>query len=175
MCQPTYSACTSVGFAKHIKKKKVKTAMYVIRISQQTRDIETILGQCWPIVDERDERPIICSYVHMFRRRNEIAFFVVCLPYCVCYHFVFFLVNIFLINYDNWPHFQQTFLLLTFVATNLFHIFLAPPPPPRYQMVRTQIKVGEEGATFSYRISSNQAINQLGRHKLLPLNPTARE
>ena len=67
-------------------------------------------------------------------------FFVVCFPYYVRYHLVFFLVNIFFINFDNKLFFLPTFLtkffFLTFVATNYFLQFNSSPPPPRYQMVR---------------------------------------
>ena len=57
------------------------------------------------------------------------------------YHLVFFLVNIFFINFDNKlffsAHIFNKLFFLTFVATNYFFNFnLASPPPPRYQMVR---------------------------------------
>ena len=62
-------------------------------------------------------------------------FFVVCFPYYVRYHLVFFLVNIFFINFDNKlffsAHIFNKLFFLTFVATNFFLNFnLAPPPPP---------------------------------------------
>ena len=69
-------------------------------------------------------------------------FFVVCFPYYVRYHLVFFLVNIFFINFDNklffCPNFQQTFFS-DFCGDKLFFQFYSrpsPPPTPRYQMVR---------------------------------------
>ena len=66
-----------------------------------------------------DQRPTI-FYV------SSKNFFVVRFPYYVRYHFVFFLVNIFFINFDN------KLFFLTFVATNYFFQFLlAQPPPPR--------------------------------------------
>ena len=60
-----------------------------------------------------------------WRSTYDIFFlcFVVCFPFYVGYHLVFFLVNIFFINFDNnfflCPHFQQ------------FLWRLAPPPPPQ--------------------------------------------
>ena len=76
----------------------------------------------------------------MFRRRIFLSYaFLICFPYYVGYHLVFFLVNIYFINFENklffCPHFQQTFFL-TFVATNYFFQFFLGPPP-RYQMVRS--------------------------------------
>ena len=62
-------------------------------------------------------------------------FFVVCFPYYVGYHLLFFLVNIFFTNFDNklffLPKFSTNFFFLTFVATNnFFNFFYQPPPPP---------------------------------------------
>ena len=48
-------------------------------------------------------------------------FFVVCFPYYVRYHLVFFLVNIFFINFDNK-------LLFLWRQTFFFNFNLAPPP-----------------------------------------------
>ena len=57
-------------------------------------------------------------------------FFVVCFPYYVCYHLMFFFGQHIFHQFQQQtffcPHFQQTFFF-TFVATNYF--FLAPPPP----------------------------------------------
>ena len=74
-----------------------------------------------------DQRPTIfflCLVEEIFCRR------VYAFP--VRYHLVFFLVNIFFINFDNKlffsAHIFNKLFFLTFVATNYF--FLAPPPPP---------------------------------------------
>ena len=65
---------------------------------------------------------------------SSMNFFVVCFPYYVRYHLVFFLVNIFLINFNNklffLPTFSTNFFVLTFVATNYFFQFFSKPPPP---------------------------------------------
>ena len=67
-------------------------------------------------------------------------FFVLFFPYYVDYHLVFFLVNVFFINFDNKlffsAHIFNKFFFLTFVATNYFFIFFLGSPPPRYHMVR---------------------------------------
>ena len=67
-------------------------------------------------------------------------FFVLCFPYYVGYHSVFFLVKIFFINFANklffCPHFRQTFVFPDFCCHKLFFSSPPPPPPPRYQMVR---------------------------------------
>ena len=68
---------------------------------------------------------------------SSTNFFVVCLPYYVRYHLVFFLVNIFFINFDN-KLFLPTFstnVFSDFCGDKLF-FFSILPPPPRYQMVR---------------------------------------
>ena len=82
-----------------------------------------------------DQRPTIFFYV------SSKTFFVVCFLYYVRYHLVFFLVNIFFINFDNTlffcPHFKRTFFS-DFCGDKLFFSIFSspPPPPPRYQMVR---------------------------------------
>ena len=74
-----------------------------------------------------DQRPTIFFYVSLKK------FFVICFPYYVRYRLVFFVFNIFFINFDNilffCPHFQQTFFFwLLWRQTIFFNFNLAPPP-----------------------------------------------
>ena len=65
-------------------------------------------------------------------------FLVVCFPYYVRYHLVFFLVTIFFINFDKklffLPTFSTIFFFLTFMATNYFFQFYSSPLPPPPQI-----------------------------------------
>ena len=74
---------------------------------------------------------------HFISSKN---FFVVCFPYYVFYHLVFFLFNIFFINFDNklffLPTFSTNFFFWLLWRQTIFFNFFLPPPPPRYQMVR---------------------------------------
>ena len=63
-------------------------------------------------------------------------FFVVCSPYYVRFHLVFFLVTIFFINFNNILFFLTTFSTNFFFQTSvtanyLFPFFSSPPPPPQ--------------------------------------------
>ena len=75
-----------------------------------------------------DQRPTFFFYVSL---KN---FFVICFPYYVGYHLVFFLVNIFFINFDNKlffsAHIFNQLFFLTFVGTNYFFQFFSRPSPP---------------------------------------------
>ena len=69
--------------------------------------------------------------VRQFFYVSSKNFFVVCFPYYVRYHLVFFLVNIFLTNFDNklffCPHFSRTFF--SDVCGDKLFFFSIPPPP----------------------------------------------
>ena len=60
-------------------------------------------------------------------------FFVVCFPYYVRYHLVFFLVNIFFINFDNKlffsAHIFNKLFFSDFCGDKLFFSILFQPPP----------------------------------------------
>ena len=61
--------------------------------------------------------------------------FVVCFPYYVRYHLVFFLVNIFFINFDNKlffsAHIFNKLFFSDFCGDKLFISILMSPPPPQ--------------------------------------------
>ena len=67
-----------------------------------------------------------------FRCRTEICIIVVCLSYYVRHHLVFFLVNIFFINFDNKLFYLTTFSR-TFVSpfhTVVSHVVALEEPTP---------------------------------------------
>ena len=74
-----------------------------------------------------DQRPTIFFYI------MSKKFFEVCFPYYVRYHLVFFLVNIFFINFDNKLFFSahifsKLFFWFLWRQTIFLNFNLAPPP-----------------------------------------------
>ena len=97
----------------------------------------TLLGTHHLISGEGGGRVFVaCKLFILPPRENTLL----CFPYYVRYQLVFFLVNIFFINFDNKLFFSayifNKLFFLTFVATNYLSQFFSSPPPPRYQMVR---------------------------------------
>ena len=87
----------------------------------------------WTIFFFGNQRPTIFFYV------SSKDFFVVCFLYYVGYLLVFFLVNIFFINFDNKLFFLPTFstnffFWLLWRQTIFFNFFLASPPLPPPQI-----------------------------------------
>ena len=106
------------------------------------------------------QRPTIFFYV------SSKKFFVACFPYYVCYNLVFFLVNIFFINFDNnllfSAHIFNKLFFSVFCGDKLFFsIFLGPPSPPppdiKWYLLSAFDHLKElETTEFIYRVKENR-------------------
>ena len=100
-------------------------------------------------------------------------FFVVCFPYYVRYHLVFFLVNIFFINFDNKLFFLLTFstnfFFLNFGATNSFFQFQFSPPPPDIKWCVPNIHTPSPPGTIRSRVFDRAIFHRTAPVVLLTL------
>ena len=133
------------GIAKNIRKRLYKMMMVSDMRMNETTQIISRKGRTIRYLGGGPIAFVACKFFFYLREKtifffwrstsddffyvSSKKFFVVCFPYYVRYHLVFFLVNILFINFDNKLFFLPTFSTnFFFVATNYF--FLAPPPPP---------------------------------------------
>ena len=107
----------------------------ILRTRNKITDFLMILVWASPFKRENnlffcDQRPTI--FILCFVEEMKYLFFVVCFPYYVRYHLVFFSgQHIFHQFRQHSVHIFHKLFFLIFVATNyLFQFFLVPSPPP---------------------------------------------